>query len=145
MRLRFIGAFACAMIAAAAGRAQAAPTSIDVVAQHVAFYSDRYVLAADGDVRVRLSDGTTLRGDTFTMDLKLDRYLIAGNVRLENQTQNVHDVGAAFAGFVDFDRSYFLPATPEPDRWTFYGENFKETHAGLDQPGDAFHFSDVAG
>ena len=48
------------------------------------------------------------------MDLKLNRYLVAGDVHLDGPT--IHQVGAAFAGYPDLDRSYFLPAggTPQP-------------------------------
>src|ERR1700761_3617345 len=57
----------------------APPTSLDITANRVDFYYNRFILTADGNVRVRLSDGTIVRGQTFTMDLKLNRYLVAGN------------------------------------------------------------------
>jgi hypothetical protein len=118
-----------------------APTSLDVTAKRVSFFSDRYIVTADGNVRVRLSDGTIVRGETFSMDLKLNRYLVAGDVRLDGN--EVHEVGAAFAGYPDLERSYFLPATGTPDRWTYFGLDWAHPHPGREQPGDAFYFPDL--
>jgi hypothetical protein len=131
----------CASATSFAGAAP--PTSLDVSGKTVDFYYSRFVLAADGDVRVRLSDGTIVSGQTFTMDLKLNRYLIAGDVHLDGPT--VHERGVAFAGFPDLDRSYFLPAAGTPERWTFYGLDWTDRHAGREQPGDAFFFPDLSG
>jgi hypothetical protein len=132
-------AIACAMICPASAEA---PRSLDLHADHIAFYSNRYVVSADGHVRVRLTDGTVITGDTFSMDLKLNRYLIAGNVEVRSGT--VDDHGAAFAGYPDLDRAYFLPATPKPDRWTFLGADYANPAAGRQQPGDAFYFPDLS-
>jgi hypothetical protein len=123
--------------------AGAEPTkSIDLHADVVDYYSNRFIVTADGNVRARLSDGTIVRGNTFSMDLKLNRFLIAGNVRLDGP--NVHLTGAAFAGYPDLDRNYFLPEGATPDRWTFFGQDFSETHKGREQPGDAFYFPDLS-
>ncbi len=109
MRLRVLIALTVALFASASALAAAAPTtSLDITAKSVDFFSNRYVVTADGDVRVRLSDGTLVTGQTFTMDLKLNRFLIAGDVRLDGPA--IHAAGAAFAGYPDLDRSYFLPA-----------------------------------
>ena len=148
MRLRVLIALAVALFASASALAGAAPTSsLDVTAKSVDFFSNRYVVTADGDVRVRLSDGTVISGQTFTMDLKLNRFLVAGDVRLDGPA--VHAAGAAFAGYPDLDRSYFLPAAADPaavpERWTYYGLDWSNTHAGREQPGDAFHFPDLTG
>lgn len=145
MRPFLLVALVCAFVAGASGRALAAPpTSLDISAQTVDFFSNRYVLTADGGVKVRLSDGTIVRGDTFAMDLKLNRYLVAGNVSLEG-ADGTRQAGAAFAGFPDLDRSYFLPAAGTPDRWTFFGADWKDPHPGREQPGDAFYFPDLTG
>ena len=145
MRLPVILAFAASLVAGAQALARAEPpSSLDVTGNSVNFFSNRFIVTADGDVRVRLSDGTVIRGQTFTMDLKLNRYLIAGDVRVDGA--NVHETGAAFAGYPDLDRSYFLPAAASvPDRWTYYGVNWSERHAGREQPGDAFYFPDLTG
>jgi hypothetical protein len=124
--------------------ARADPTrSIELRAHVVDYYSNRFILTADGNVSVRLSDGTIITGNSFSMDLKLNRFLIAGNVHLDGP--HVHETGAAFAGYPDLDRNYFLEEGDLPDRWTFYGQNFTDQHKGRYQPGDAFYFPDLSG
>jgi hypothetical protein len=141
----FLWLFVVACLALLVPRTAAAESTrtIELHARRVDFYSERFVLTADGDVRAQLSDGTVVRGDTFSMDLKLNRFLIAGNVRVDGP--HVHAVGAAFAGFPDLDRDYFLTTGPVPDRWTWFGLDFSDPHKGRQQPGDAFFFSDVSG
>ena len=106
------------------------------------FYSNRYIVTGEGHVRIRLSDGTLLTGELFTMDLKLNRYLLAGDVHIDNET--VHEVGAGFAGYLDIDRSYFLPANSSPDKWTYFGLDLAHPQKGRSQPGDAFSIPDVS-
>ena len=48
------------------------------------FYYDRFLLEADGNVRLRTSDGFTVTGDAFSMDLKLNRFMVAGHVTLHD-------------------------------------------------------------
>jgi hypothetical protein len=144
MRFRVLFALAAGLFGGATSYAAAAPpTSLDVSAKVVDFYSNRFIVTADGNVRVRLSDGTIVRGETFTMDLKLNRYLVAGDVRLDGPT--IHQVGAAFAGYPDLDRSYFLPANGTPERVTYYGLDWATPHVGREQPGDAYFFPDLSG
>jgi hypothetical protein len=144
MRFPVIIAFASAAFAAATSLAGAVPpSSLDIGANAVDFFFNRFVVTADGDVRVRLSDGTIIRGQTFAMDLKLNRYLVAGDVHLDGPA--VHATGAAFAGYPDLDRSYFLTSAATPERWTYYGLNWSDNHAGREQPGDAFFFPDLTG
>jgi hypothetical protein len=130
-------------IAAAAAGDDEATRSIELHANVVDFYSNRYILTADGNVSARFSDGTVVRGDTFSMDLKLNRFLIAGNVHVDGP--QIHQVGAAFAGFPDLERNYFVTEGATPDRWTYYGLNFTDSHPGRQQPGDAFYFPDLSG
>ncbi|MFN2459920.1 MAG: hypothetical protein ABR591_04465 [Candidatus Velthaea sp.] len=141
----FFALWAAAAVTFAAARTAAAapPTSLDVSADRVDFFSNRFVVTAEGNVRVRLSDGTMLTAQTFNMDLKLNRYLLAGDVHLD--ATDAHEVGAAFAGYPDLDRSYFLPASGAPDRWTYTGLAFSHAEKGRQQPGDAFFFPDLTG
>jgi hypothetical protein len=133
-----------AVIGGASRSAGAAPTgSLDLSADRVIFYSSRYIVAADGNVRVRLSDGTVVTGETFAMDLRLNRYLIAGDVHVAGT--GVSELGAAFAGYPDLQRSYFLAAAADPDRWTYNGTDFTHPHKGAEQPGDAFYLPDLTG
>ena len=81
------------------------------------FYYNRFLIEADGNVRLRTSDGFTVTGDAFSMDLKLNRFMVAGHVTMHDATGTVS--GAAIADFLDFRRIYLLPVTTAPDRWTF--------------------------
>jgi hypothetical protein len=120
------------------------PASLDIHAGHVDFYYDRYEITADDNVRVRLSDGTIIRGQTFAMDLKLNRYVVAGDVHVDGA--GIHQTGAALAGYLDIDKTYFLPeSTATPERWTFFGSNWSDPHPGRAQPGDTFYLPDVSG
>ncbi|HTV75221.1 MAG TPA: hypothetical protein VME66_16125 [Candidatus Acidoferrales bacterium] len=117
---------------------------LTVSAKRVVFYSDQYVVQAVGDVRVTLSDGTRLSGITFAMDLKLNRFVLAGDVHLK--TTDGKDIpGAAFAEFFDFDRAYFIPIVQEPDRWTYIGHDYAHPLRGREMPGDTFYLRDLRG
>jgi hypothetical protein len=118
------------------------PTSLDLQADRVVFYSNRFIVTGEGHVRVRLSDGTVLKSELFSMDLKLNRYLLAGDVHVDSDT--VHEIGAGFAGYPDLDRSYFLSANGDPDKWTYFGLDFAHPQKGRAQPGDAFFIPDVS-
>ncbi len=120
----------------------AATSSIDLAADHVAYYSNRFVVAADGHVRARLSDGTLVRGQTFAMDLKLNRFIVAGDVSVDKGA-DIHLSGAAFSQFIDFDRTYFIPIGEEPDRWTYIGTDYANPLRGREMPEDAFSLPDL--
>ena len=120
----------------------AAPTAIGVKADSVDFYYDRFLIEADGHVRVTLSDGTVLTGRAFSMDLRLNRFVVAGEVTLRAAGQTY--AGAGFANFLDFDRQYFVPILTQPDRWTFLDSNYKVPIPGRQMPGDAFALPDVS-
>jgi len=143
MRFFLSALFALFIVATTVRGAFAITRSIVLTADTVDYYSNRFILTADGHVQARLSDGTVVSGETFSMDLKLNRFLIAGNVHLDGPL--VHLAGAGFAGYPDLDHYYFLPEGDEPDRWTFFGSDYKDVHAGRDQPGDAFYLPDLGG
>ncbi|MGC1380935.1 MAG: hypothetical protein WA814_07915, partial [Candidatus Baltobacteraceae bacterium] len=113
-------------------------TLLYLKAKKIDFYYNRFLLEADGDVRVRTSDGYTVTGDAFSMDLKLNRYLVAGHVTLHDATGTVN--GAALADFLDFRRIYFVPVTTAPDRWTFLDGDLAHPVKGREMPGDTFFF-----
>ncbi len=125
-----------------------AQTLIRVHADRVQFFYDRFLLEADGKVRVSTSDGMVMSGDTFSMDLRLNRFLLAGHVHVADAA-GAQD-GAAIADFLDFDRIYFVPLTREtqsttgvPDRWTFINGDFAHPAKGREMPGDTFYFPDL--
>jgi hypothetical protein len=106
----------------------------------VTFYYDRFLLEADGGVHVTTSDGMTMTGDAFSMDLKLNRFVLAGHVHVQDPS-GAQD-GAALADFLDFNRIYFVPITGEPDRWTFLNGDFAHPAKGREMPGDTFDLPD---
>lgn len=135
------------MLAALLCGAHAAAATIRVHARSVRFYADRFLLEADGAVRVTTSDGMTLRGDAFSMDLKLNRFVLAGHVRASDPAGSQD--GAALADFLDFKRIYFIPllapagAAAVPDRWTFLNGDFAHPAKGREMPGDTFYLPDT--
>jgi hypothetical protein len=129
-----VAAFAAAIPRAASAQI----TSIVLHADRVAFYSSKYVVTGDDNVTVRLTDGTVITGRSFAMDLKLNRFMVAGGVHVVHG--NLSYDGAAFSEFLDYKRAYFLPITTEPDRWTFLDEDYANPARGRDMPGDAFAF-----
>lgn len=133
-------ALALAILLAALASAPAdALTIVRLHAHHIAFFYDRFVIEADGDVEVRTSDGMTIRGDAFSMDLKLDRFLVAGNVTVRTRSATLS--AAALSDFLAFDRIYVLPVTTAPDRWTFLNDDFAHPVPGRVMPGDTFAFA----
>ncbi|MBV8375222.1 MAG: hypothetical protein JO302_06900, partial [Candidatus Eremiobacteraeota bacterium] len=119
-----------------------APTIVRLSADRIEFYYDRFLIEADGHVRVDSSDGLVATGDAFSMDLKLNRFLLAGHLTLSVRGQRVN--GAAISDFLDFNRIYFVPVTTAPDRWTFLGGDLAHPAKGRMMPGDAFYFPSVA-
>ena len=130
------------ILASAAARAQSTPvTLLYLNAKSINFYYDRFLLEADGNVRLRTSDGFTVTGDSFSMDLKLNRFLLAGHVTLHDRSGTVS--GAAISDFLDFKRIYFVPVTTQPDRWTFLNGDLAHPAMGRVMPGDAFYFPPI--
>jgi hypothetical protein len=131
----------CANANAATATAGAAQTIIHLNATSVNFYYDRFLLEAEGNVHVTTSDGMTMTGDAFSMDLKLNRFVLAGHVHMQNPSGSQD--GAALADFLDYNRIYFVPITTEPDRWTFLDGDFAHPAKGREMPGDTFFFPDL--
>ncbi|MBV9149433.1 MAG: hypothetical protein JO024_06195 [Candidatus Eremiobacteraeota bacterium] len=118
------------------------PGLIRLSADQVEFYYDRFLIEADGNVKVNLG-ALQVQGDTFSMDLRLHRFLVAGNVTITNGAQTIH--GAAMSDFLSFSRVYFVPVTDQPDRWTYLDNDFAHPQKGREMPGDAFFFPDLGG
>lgn len=114
-----------------------------VVADRIAFYSNRYVMEADGRVSVTLGDGTRVTGKTFFYDLRLNRFVVAGDVVVFAAASQIR--GAAFSEYFDFDRAYFVPILSEPDRWTFAAGDYAHPLFGREMPGDTFFLPDLSG
>jgi hypothetical protein len=139
-RISLSAALALLTFVLACASAQA-NTLVRLSADHIAFYYDRFLIEADGNVRIQTSDGFSASGDAFSMDLKLNRFLVAGHVTLSTGSQHVS--GAAISDFLDFNRIYFVPVTSAPDRWTFLNGDLEHPVKGRIMPGDSFYFPDV--
>ena len=131
----------CSRVAPADEPSTPTPTTIRVTANHIAFYNDRFLVEADGNVRVTTSEGLTIRGEAFSMDLKLNRFVVAGRVHVSG-TKGAQS-GAALSDYLDFHRVYFLPVLSKPDRWTFIGGDFSKPYPGRQMPGDVFYLPDL--
>lgn len=138
MRRLSLSAFLVPLAFAAACTVSRANTIVRLTADHIAFYYDTFLIEADGNVRVRTSDGFSASGDAFSMDLKLNRFLLAGHVSLEARGE--HAAGAALSDFLDFNRIYFIPVSTQPDRWTFLNGDLVHPVKGRIMPGDTFAF-----
>lgn len=110
-------------------------------ADRVAFYYDRFLVTGDGNVSLRMDDGSTIVGHTFYMDLRSNRFMIAGGVHLHNAKYDID--GAAFSDFLDFKRAYFVPLTDSPDRWTFVNGDYGQPKKGREMPGDTFNLPEL--
>jgi hypothetical protein len=116
-------------------------TVLRLHADRINFYYDRYLIEADGHVRIQASDGTSITGDAFSMDLRLNRFLVAGHVHLLSRGGNLD--GAAIADFLDFSRIYFVPVISKPDRWTYENGDYLHPLKGRVMPGDVFYFPEL--
>ena len=105
-------------------------------ADRILYDGDRFTLVARGNVTLQLGNGMTATARYFTMDVKANRYLLAGHVHVSGA--NVTLDGAALANFLDFQRVYFLPSETTPDRVTYLDETFANPTAGRAMPSDAF-------
>jgi hypothetical protein len=143
-----IGLVALALLLPVAVRGDQAPTAasaapvIRLSADHIAFYFDRFLVEADGNVRVTIGDRTVMTGQTFSMDLKLNRLLLAGSVTLTSPSGT--QTGAAISDYLDFGRVYFIPILSEPDRWTYLNGDYSHPAKGREMPGDAFALPDLS-
>ncbi len=106
------------------------------------FIWNRYLIEADGHVRVQMDDGTLVTGDTFSIDLRQNRFIVAGHVHVA--AKDAQYDGAAFAEFINDGRGYFLPVFTEPDRWTFINGNYALPYLGRSIPSDAFVLPDIS-
>jgi len=134
---------ALAVLAPAPATAAGTPRTMRLTADRIAFYYDRFLVEADGNVKLSTGDGLTVTGSTMTMDLKNNRFMIAGSVHVDAPT-GTQD-GAALADFMDFNRVYFVPISTEPDRWTFLDGDYAHPIKGREMPGDTFAFPDLTG
>ena len=122
---------------------QRADITMDLSAARLAYYADEKMLEARGNVQLSLSNGVVLHGDACVIDLGLQRFVVAGHVTAQTAAGQFR--GAAFADFLPFRRSYFIPLETLPDRWTFLNDDYAHPEKGREMPGDAFFLPDFSG
>jgi hypothetical protein len=120
----------------------AATTILKITGARLSFYSDYYALKADGDVSIALNASTHVTGQTLYLDLRQNRMIVAGAVRLS--VQGVTQPGAALA--VDFDqqRAYFIAFAPEPQVKTYDGLDLSKASSSAAQPAGVFEARDLS-
>ncbi len=123
---------ATAVPAHAAGAMQTYRVSAD----RVAFYTNRFELEGEGNVRVDTGIGYTLSADAFSMDVRSSRFVVAGNVRLRGPHLDESFV-ALSADFVA-GRAYGIVDGAPPDRLAFTGNDFAHPQHGAQAPADTF-------
>lgn len=143
IRTAFISAFGALFFFGATLTASVAAEHLSVSGDSVRFYGDRYLLEADGNVRVVLNHAYVITGNTFSMDLRLNRFVVAGDVDINGPGLTALH-GAGFADFFDDARSYFVPVLDQPDRWTYLNNDFAHPAKGREMPGDPFFLPDVS-
>jgi hypothetical protein len=114
-----------------------------LTADRIAFYADRFVIRADGNVRVDLGTGTIVRASSFAMDLRESRFVVAGDVAVSGRN-TLHAV--ALAEDLAADRAYAIGIGPGGPERTAYGHSdLTGGTVAAEPPADAFALPDVAG
>lgn len=107
-----------------------------LTADKLAFYSNLYIVTGYGNVRVDLRNGSKISGDSFFMDLRLQRFVVAGVVKIS--TPGASYDGAALSTNFDSGISYFVSLEGQPQRLTFADARFQNPQAGAQVAADAF-------
>jgi hypothetical protein len=115
---------------------------INLNADTINFYFNRYIIEAIGGVRVAMDDGAVVSGDFFSIDLRTNHFIVAGHVHIS--AKGAQYDGAAFSEYIDTGRGYFLPILSEPDHWTFIAGNYALPYLGREIPGFVFQFPDTS-
>jgi len=121
---------------------QRSDVSIDISADQLRYFADEKMIEARGGVRLQLSNGVHLAGDACVINIALQRFVVAGHVVADTPAGRYS--GAAFADFLTFRRSYFIPLDNAPDRWTFLNDDYSHPEKGRVMPGDAFFLPDFS-
>ncbi len=112
------------------------PQTLHLHAAQVIYDADHFTIVARGQVELELPRGVKATARYFSMDLKANRYLLAGHVHLEGPNLKLDAAGVA--NFLEFQRVYVLASDHVPDHITYLDETFSQAIAGREMPGDAF-------
>jgi hypothetical protein len=105
-------------------------------ADRVALYTNSFVLEATGNVQLDLGSGRAIKADFFFMNLRGNRFIVAGNVRF--QGPNVDQTFAALSADLVAKRAYAIVANDDLERWSFDDNDFAHPQRDAHPPSDAF-------
>ena len=115
---------------------------ISLHATRIAFYNNLFVVRADGKVIVDLGTGTVLHGDSFAMDVRNSRFVLAGNVSVVQTGATISAV--AVSDDLVTNHAYALAIDATGAHTTSYVQSdFRGTATAAVAPADAFAISDV--
>jgi hypothetical protein len=146
--VRWMGVLAVAVVLASSARpvpARAGSVGTFVLtAKKIDFYTNLFIMRADGDVRIDLGTGTVLHGTSFAMDVRNSRFVLTGSVRIEG----FGPAGAPVAIAEDLvaDRAYLLTVDPSgPHFLTYASSAFRGAQTATPPPESAFAVTNVTG
>jgi len=128
--------FAILACVIASPRPATATETYRLSAERVAFYTNTFILQGSGNVRVDIGADRQISADFFSMDVRGNRFIVAGNVRLRGP--NVDDSFAAFSVDLEARRSYAIVANSAFERWSFSENDFVHPQRDQQAPPDAF-------
>jgi hypothetical protein len=105
-------------------------------ADRVALYTNSSVLEATGNVQLDLGGGRHIKADFFFMNIRGNRFIVAGNVRF--QQPNIDQTFAALSADLVAKRAYAIVANDELERWSFDDNDFANPRRDAHPPSDAF-------
>ena len=115
---------------------------LHVSSDRLIFYNNLYVMTGYGAVRLDLRNGTKISGDALVFDLRLNRFVVSGKVRVT--TPQGAYAGTALSTDLASGTSYLVALDgPTPQRFVFHDERFGSPESAGDMALDAFAFPDL--
>ena len=137
-----VGALSVVVALVISAAPSTATTILRITGARLAFYSDYFALTGDGDVHVDLNASTSVSGQMLYLDLRENRLIVAGGVRLS--VKGATQPGAALA--IDFDeqRASFIAFAPDPQLRTYRGLDISTPSSGERPAPGAFEARDLS-
>jgi hypothetical protein len=135
--LRGLTVAAITLVCVVALRGPAAATeTYRLSADRTAFYTNRFILQAVGNVQLDLGSGRHISADFFSMDIHGNRFIVAGNVQLHEP--NVDEAFVALSADLVARRAYAIAVNDTLERWSFSENDFAHPQRDAQVPSDAF-------
>jgi hypothetical protein len=134
--------FLAALSFATAPLAARAALILHVSSDRLVFYNNLYVMTGYGAVRLDLRNGSKISGDALVFDLRLNRFVVSGNVRVT--TPQATYAGTALSTDLASGTSYLIALDgPAPQRLIFRDERFASPESGGEMALEAFAFPEL--